>query len=100
MQKSTQFFRSGFYSTYPTITQALVKPEKHFYIWLECNDKIFTDEYVNKSMKLLEQSVAVADDKTVLSRVERVYIQILYLKCMRNVQETKTDGTRQKLFDF
>lgn len=85
---------------YYTITQALVKPEKHFYIWLECNDKIFTDEYVNKSMKLLERSVAVADDKTVLSRVERVYIQILYLKCMRNVLETKKDGTRQKLFDL
>lgn len=26
MQKSTQFSRSGFYSTYPTITQALVSP--------------------------------------------------------------------------
>lgn len=85
---------------YYKITQALIKPENHFYIWLECDDKIFTDDYVNRSMSLLTHAMSVVNDEEIISRVERVYMQILYLKSMRNVQETKTDGTRQKLFDL
>ena len=85
---------------YYTITQALVKPENHFYIWLECDDKIFTDEYVNQSMSLLNRAMRVVDDGESKSRVERVFMQILYLKCLRNVQEAKMDGTRQMLIEL
>ncbi len=85
---------------YYKATQALVKPGNHFYIWLECNDAIFTDEYVDKAMTLLYRAIKVAENDEIQSRVERVYLQILYLKSMRDIQDAKEDGTREKLFDL
>jgi hypothetical protein len=85
---------------YYKATQALVKPGNHFYIWLECNDAIFTDEYFETAMSLLNRAMKVAENNEIQSRVERVYLQILYLKSMRDVQEAKENGTRDKLFEL
>ncbi len=81
---------------YFDLTQALVTPDTHMKIGLQPNDKMFTDDYVQKSMALFSEALKVADNETIEDRLLLTALPILYLKCMRNPVEARTDGTYAK----
>ncbi len=95
-----QDFIHGYYGqaatqiwTYFEKCLALVLPDTHFGIFIRENDPIYTDDFVNESTRLLTDALAAAENDEVRNRVERVQMQILYLRSMRRKAEAKTDGT-------
>jgi len=79
---------------YYQLTQNLVKPETHFNIYIKEDNPLYTDEYVSRGETLLREAMDMASGDTVLTeRVQKVLMQILYLKSMRNRPQSLTDGT-------
>lgn len=72
---------------------ALVKPDTHFGIYIREDDPVYIDEFVNEGTRLLADALAAAENDEVRNRVERVQMQILYLRSMRHKAESKVDGT-------
>lgn len=90
--------RSGrFIREYFDLVHSLVKPDTHIHIRLDANDKIFSDDFVNKSLAIFEKAYKVADTQETLARVELVASSILYLKCRRTPVLARNDGTYEKL---
>ncbi len=90
--------RSGRYiREYFDLVHGLVKPDTHIHIRLEAKDKIFSDDFVNKSLAIFEKACKVADNQEILARVELVLLSVLYLKCRRSPVAARTDGTYEKL---
>lgn len=93
--------RSGRYiREYFDTVHALVKPDTHMHIRFEANDKMFSDEFVQKSLSIFEKACKVADNQEVLSRVELVLLSVLYLKCRRSPAIARADGTYEKLLSI
>ena len=86
--------RSGRYiRQYFDLLQSRITPETHMHIGLNPNDRIFSDDFVDKSVQLFEKAVIVAENDEVLHRVEMAYLPVLYLKCKRTPVLARNDGT-------
>lgn len=82
---------------YYLLCQGLVKHETHFNIYIKADNSLYTDEFVSQSATLLDDALHLADTPELADRVQKVRMQILYLKSMRNKQESLSDGTWNEL---
>jgi len=96
-------FMKGYYGNsgkyikeYFDLLHGQITPETHIHFELSPNDPIFTDEFVNKSLRLFEEAVKVAENDEILHRVEMASLPVLYLKCQRTPTPVKSDGTYAK----
>jgi hypothetical protein len=89
--------RSGQYvKEYFKLLQEQVKPDTHIHLGLAPDDKIFTNEFIEKADKILDKAEIVADNDELKQRVELARLPIMYLKCKRNPMRSKYDGTLQR----
>jgi hypothetical protein len=70
--------------------------ETHNYERLTAWDKLFSDEFVDKSCRIFEEAAKVADNDEILHRVELASLPVLYLKCKRTPVIARNDGTYAK----
>jgi hypothetical protein len=70
--------------------------ETHNYERLTARDKMFSDEFVEKSCRIFEEAAKVADNDEILHRVELASLPVLYLKCKRTPVIARNDGTYAK----
>ena len=90
--------RSGMYiRRYFDLMQSLVTPDQHFNWWLEPEDSLYSNAFIWESDKLFEQAERVADNETILRRVEEARLPIMFLKCKRFPGLAKLDGTYDRL---
>jgi hypothetical protein len=86
--------RSGQYiKQYFDLTQALVTPDVHMWMYFGADHKMYTDELITASIQLLDNAVKVADDDVIEARVKLCVLPALYLKCMRHPVTSYNDGT-------
>ena len=78
---------------YYQLCQSLVKEDTHYNIYIREQDKIYSDEFVKKGFRILNDARALATDQTTRDRVNRVRMQLLYLQCVRHKKESLADGT-------
>ena len=71
----------------------MVKEDTHYNIYIREQDKIYSDEFVKKGFRILNDARALATDQTTRDRVNRVRMQLLYLQCVRHKKESLADGT-------
>ena len=95
--------RSGRYvQQYFDLLYSRITPETHLHIeshkydQLTAQDPLFSDEFVNTSLKIFDDAVKVADNDDIRKRVELTSLPILYLKCKRTPALARTDGTYEK----
>ena len=80
------------------MTQALVRSDHHFNIYITETNALYTDSFVKKGMKLLNKARRkVANDTQLAHRVDKVRMQLLYLHSMRHTQQASSDGTLSEL---
>lgn len=90
--------RSGMYvKQYFDLLQSLVTPDNQKKTGLMPDDKLFTDDFVNKAVILFEKAEMVADDKAIQARVALTSLSVLYLKCIRHPAEGLEKGIYDKL---
>lgn len=90
--------RSGRYvRAYFNLVHSLVKTDTHMHIRFEATDKMFTDDFVDRSLAIFEEACKVADTEQILARVELLEVSVLYLKCRRNPVLSRKDGSYEKL---
>lgn len=83
-----------FIQNYFDLCQSLVKEDTVLGIYIDHNDKLYSDDFVTKASGLLQQAEwAAADDHLTQERVDAVSLQTLYLKLMRNREASMKDGT-------
>lgn len=93
--------RSGRYiRAYFDLVHGLVKPDTHMRIRFDADDKMFTDEFLNRALAIFEEAVRVADNPVILGRVELIAYTVYYLKCKRQPVTAREDGTFRKLMDI
>lgn len=97
-------FIEGFYGqaapkiqAYYDLCQSLVKPDLHYGIYIRENDPIYTDAFVEESMALVREAMAMAESEEIKERTGEVLMQVLYLKVMRNKQQAFEDGSWDEL---
>ncbi len=91
---SGYYKRSGKYiKEYFDLVQGLVKPNTHIYIRLKWDDPLFSDEFVERSLDILDQAKIAADDIEISNRVDLATLPILFLKCKRSPEIAAVDGT-------
>jgi hypothetical protein len=79
-----------------------ITPETHMHIEtqnyprLTAQDKLFSDEFVEKACSIFEEAARVADNDEILHRVELTSLPVLYLKCRRTPVFARNDGTYAK----
>ena len=95
--------RAGKYvRQYFDLLYSRITPETHMHIEtsrydrLTAQDKIFSDEFVEKSSAIFEEAARVADNTEILNRVELASLPVLYLKCKRTPAIARDDGTYSK----
>ena len=74
--------------------------ETHNYERLTARDKMFSDEFVDKSCRIFEEAAKVADNDEILHRVELASLPVLYLKCKRTPVIARNDGTYAKFSEI
>ena len=74
--------------------------ETHNYERLTARDKMFSDEFVDKSYRIFEEAAKVADNDEILHRVELASLPVLYLKCKRSPVIARNDGTYAKFSEI
>jgi len=96
-------FFSGYYShseayvrQYFDLVQALVTKEVHLTPNMSCENTLFTNEFLNKSLELFEKAEKMADNEEIIHRVELASLGILYMKCIRKPLLAREDGTYEK----
>ncbi len=88
---------SGVYvRQYFDMVQGLVTKDVHVTPNLSCENTLFTNEFMNKSLDLFEKAEKVADNDEIIRRVELASIGILYMKCIRMPVLAREDGTYEK----
>ena len=85
---------------YYTLCKSLINKETHFYIRQECNDAMFSDGFISKAYVLMNKALAAADNKDILSRVEKWSLEVLYLKNMKDGKVAEKDGSRQMFYEL
>lgn len=93
-------FINGFYGKaapcimeYYQLCQSLVKPDVHYGIYIRENHEIYSDEFTQKALTILQRALDAAENDEIRERVDRVRMQPLYLQCMRHKAESYKDGT-------
>ncbi len=93
-------FISGYYGSvapyiqeYYDMTQDLVKEDTHFNIYIKHDNPLYTDEYVDAASKLLSRARMAAANERERYEVDKVRMQILYLRILRNREQSLEDGT-------
>ena len=96
-------FISGYYShssayvrQYFDLVQGLVTRDVHLTPNMSCENTLFTNEFMNKSLELFEKAEKVADNDEIINRVELASLGVLYMKCIRNPVLAREDGTYEK----
>ena len=87
---------------YYHLCQSCVKPDTHFGIFTKEDHPVYTDEFVKEGEAVLEEAAALAEDETIRERIDKVKLQITYLKFKRNkyvhcYPDAMTDGTWAEL---
>ena len=83
---------------YFDMTQALVRSDHHFNIYITETNALYSDSFVKKGMKPLNKARRkVADDTQLAHRVDKVRMQLLYLHAMRHTRQASSDGTLSEL---
>lgn len=87
---------------YYQLCQSLVKPDTHFGIYINEEHPIYSDEFVSEAGAILDEAMALTEDDAVRERVEKVKMQVTYLKFKRNKfthgnPDAMTDGTWSEL---
>ena len=97
-------FIDGFYGKaapkvleYYNLCQSLVKPDLHFGIYIKEQDPIYSDGFVQQGEAILRDAMNLAENDEIKDRTGEVLMQILYLKAMRNKQQSFSDGTWDEL---
>lgn len=86
--------RAGKYvQQYFDLLQSQAKPDTHIHLGLTPTDRIFTDDFVNKSYAIFQEAKKIADNEEILSHVEMASLPVLYLKCRRTPVLARYDGT-------
>lgn len=92
-------FMDGFYGQaaprimdYYRLCQSLVRPDVHYGIYINEDHEIYSDDFIAKAFAILGEASRAAESDEVRQRVERVYMQPLYLHCMRHKAESVGDG--------
>ena len=78
---------------YYQLCQSCVKPDTHFGIFINEDHPVYTDEFVKEGEAVLTEAAALAEDDVIRGRVDKVMLQIDYLKYKR----TKDEGTWKEL---
>lgn len=95
--RAGKYVRQYFDLLYSMITPGThMHIESHKYNRLTAQDKIFSDEFVEKSYNIFEEAAKVADNNEILHRVELASLPVLYLKCKRTPVIARNDGTYAK----
>ena len=97
-------FTNGYYGksapmvkSYYRLCKSLVKPNIHFGIFIKEDNQIYTDEFVKKALRLLGDALKIENKEEVRKRVEKLSLQPLYLKFMRDKKKSHEDGTWDQL---
>ena len=100
-------FISGYYGSvapyiqaYYEMTQALVKEDTHFNIYFKHGNPLYTETFISKAAQLLDQARSAAADDSERLEVDKVRMQILYLKTLRNKEKSLQDGTFEEFRDL
>lgn len=103
VEKVISDFMYGYYGRagksvreYFDLIQNRVNGRTHIHLGLAPDDKLFSDEFVNKASAIFAEAAKVADNDEVLRRVEMTSLPVLYLKCKRSPVLAKYDGTYEK----
>ena len=96
-------FISGYYGhsgtyirQYFDMVQGLVTKDVHVTPNMSCENTLFTNDFMNKSLALFEMAEKIADNDEIIRRVELASIGILYMKCIRMPVLAREDGTYEK----
>lgn len=108
--KLVSIFVKGFYGEaaeevlkYFHLCKSLVKPDKHFGIFIREDHEVYTEDFLRKAFYLLDKAqkkVEKADNEIIKQRVERVRLQPLYLFCMRNREQSQREGKWDELLSL
>lgn len=60
---------------------------------MSCENTLFANEFMNKSIELFEKAEKVADNDEIIHRVELASLGVLYMKCIRTPVLAREDGT-------
>lgn len=82
---------------YYKLCNSLISKDTHFTIKVDWNNGLYTDDFISKASKILEDAVKVSKKNSTQQRVNRVRNQILYLKLRRNPVKSNIDGTADQL---
>lgn len=100
VQKIIDDFMSGYYGRsgqyvreYLDLLHNQLTADTHIHLGLLPDDRLFTDEFVEKAEQVFDQAETVADTEEIRKRVEVARLPIFYLKCRRNPQLAIQDGT-------
>jgi hypothetical protein len=85
---------------YYELCQSLVKPNTHFGIYINENDPIYSDEFISKGFDILASAERLADNAEIKEHVNKISLQLLYLKSVRHREQTKADGTWDKFMQM
>lgn len=87
---------------YFNLCRSLVKDDTVMGIYIHELNPLYTDTFVKEAKMILDKArECVKDaDEALRRRVDEVYLQIQYLRMMRNPAEAIADGTRDWVFDF
>ena len=78
---------------YYRLCQSLIKPDQHFGIFIRHDHPIYSDELVTKGLSILKEGMDLATDDDLRERVNKVRLQLLYLKSVRQPAQARNDGT-------
>lgn len=97
-------FIRGFYGkaapkvqAYYDLCQSLVTPDHHYGIYIREQDPLYTDAFVEQGESLLREAMTLAEEGEIREHTGEVLMQILYLKAMRDRQQSFADGTWDEL---
>ena len=94
-------FISGYYGKaasyiqeYFDYTQSVVSEDEHLVIFA---DPSYNIHFIEDGFRIINNAEKAAEDEVIKERVERVKMQLLYMKCYLNKEECEKDGTWDKL---
>ena len=78
---------------YYRLCQSLIKPDLHYGIFINHEHPLYSDEFVTKGLAILRDGVNLATDDDLRERVNKVRMQLLFLKSVRQPAQARSDGT-------
>jgi hypothetical protein len=81
---------------YFDLVQQLVTRDTHVTINMSCENTLFTNAFMNKSLELFDMAEKAANSDEIIKRVELASLGVLYMKCIRTPALAREDGTYGK----